>query len=138
MEVTNSLYDRYDSAYSRHSKETIYRAFYVALSAIFTFCCSYCNADKLIHFLAAPLEKAHDSLLHSRPPFSFIFTEVTEALSAYVQVSMFLTMWSSIFFVSYQIWSFVKPGLYPHERSIFISCFLTPHIVLSVLIVLVT
>lgn len=55
-----------------------------------------------------------------------IVTSALEPFSLYVKVSLYAAICLSIPFLLYQIWAFVAPGLYPHERG-----YVTPFILLS-------
>lgn len=55
-----------------------------------------------------------------------IVTSVMESFSLYVKVSLYAAICLSVPFLLWQIWAFVAPGLYPHERS-----YAVPFIVLS-------
>src|SRR6185295_18923077 len=55
-----------------------------------------------------------------------IVTSAIEPFSLYVKVSLYAAICLSIPFLLWQIWAFVAPGLYPHERA-----YVTPFIALS-------
>ena len=55
-----------------------------------------------------------------------IITSATEPFSLYVKVSLYAALCLSVPFLLWQIWAFVSPGLYPHERG-----YVTPFIALS-------
>ncbi len=55
-----------------------------------------------------------------------IVTTALEPFSLYVKVSLYAAIAISVPFLLFQIWGFVSPGLYPHERA-----YVTPFIVLS-------
>lgn len=55
-----------------------------------------------------------------------IVTSATEPFSLYVKVSLYAALCLSVPFLLWQIWAFVSPGLYPHERG-----YVTPFIALS-------
>lgn len=55
-----------------------------------------------------------------------IVTTALEPFSLYIKVSLYAAISLSIPFLLYQIWAFVSPGLYPHERA-----YVTPFIALS-------
>lgn len=55
-----------------------------------------------------------------------IVTSAIEPFSLYVKVSLYAAICLSIPFLLWQIWAFVSPGLYPHERG-----YVTPFIALS-------
>jgi sec-independent protein translocase protein TatC len=55
-----------------------------------------------------------------------IVTTAMETFSLYVKVSLYAAICVSVPFLLWQIWGFVSPGLYPHERA-----YVTPFIALS-------
>ena len=57
-----------------------------------------------------------------------IVTSAIEPFSLYVKVSIYAAICLSVPFLLWQIWAFVSPGLYPHERA-----YVTPFILLSTL-----
>ena len=55
-----------------------------------------------------------------------IVTTALEPISLYLKVSLYAAICLSVPFLLFQIWGFVSPGLYPHERA-----YVTPFITLS-------
>jgi sec-independent protein translocase protein TatC len=55
-----------------------------------------------------------------------IVTTALEPFSLYIKVSLYMAICVSVPFLLFQIWGFVAPGLYPHERA-----YVTPFILLS-------
>ena len=55
-----------------------------------------------------------------------IVTTALEPFSLYIKVSLYAAVCVSVPFLLLQIWGFVSPGLYPHERA-----YATPFIILS-------
>jgi sec-independent protein translocase protein TatC len=55
-----------------------------------------------------------------------IITSAIEPFSLFVKVSLYAAICLSVPFLLWQIWGFVSPGLYPHERA-----YVTPFILLS-------
>jgi sec-independent protein translocase protein TatC len=55
-----------------------------------------------------------------------IVTTALEPFSLYIKVSLYAAVSLSVPFLLWQIWAFVSPGLYPHERA-----YVTPFIALS-------
>lgn len=55
-----------------------------------------------------------------------IVTTALEPFSLYIKVSLYAAICLSVPFLLWQIWAFVSPGLYPHERG-----YVTPFIALS-------
>ncbi len=60
------------------------------------------------------------------PNDKLVVTTTIEAFSLYVKVSLYTAIGLSVPFLLWQIWAFVAPGLYPHERK-----YVTPFVALS-------
>ena len=58
--------------------------------------------------------------------YKLIVTTALEPFSLYIKVSLYAAVCVSVPFLLLQIWGFVSPGLYPHERA-----YVTPFIILS-------
>ena len=81
---------------------------FVAVGAGFALC--YAFAEKIFDVLSAPL-------LEKMPAGgSLIFTSVAEAFFTYMKVAFIAGLILASPFVLYQIWAFVAPGLYRHEK----------------------
>lgn len=80
----------------------------IALLVGFMVCWGF--ADKLFGFITQPLRKAY-------PDIQFIYTDPTEAFMLYMKMSFFVGIFLAAPFILYQVWAFIAPGLYPHERG---------------------
>jgi len=80
----------------------------VALLVGFLVCCAF--ADKLFEILAQPLRKAV-------PGIKFIYTEPTEAFMLYMKMAFFVGIFLVAPYLLYQVWAFIAPGLYSHEKA---------------------
>jgi sec-independent protein translocase protein TatC len=74
--------------------------------------------------LPIDLNSAYEKLRD--PNDKLIVTTVLESFSIYVKVSLYAAIGLSVPFLLWQIWAFVSPGLYPHERK-----YVTPFVALS-------
>jgi sec-independent protein translocase protein TatC len=82
---------------------------FIAVGGGFALC--YTFAEKIFDILAAPL-------LEMMPKGgSLIFTSVAEAFFTYMKVAFIAGLILASPFVLYQIWAFVAPGLYRHEKK---------------------
>ena len=82
---------------------------FIAVGGGFALC--YTFAEKIFDILAAPL-------LEMMPTGgSLIFTSVAEAFFTYMKVAFISGLILASPFVLYQIWAFVAPGLYRHEKK---------------------
>lgn len=73
-----------------------------------------------------PVDFSASSDAFSGTSDKLIVTSATEPFSLYVKVSLYAAICLSIPFILWQIWAFVSPGLYPHERA-----YVTPFVLLS-------
>jgi sec-independent protein translocase protein TatC len=82
---------------------------FIAVGAGFVFC--YAFAESIFDILAAPLIKMMPN------GGSLIFISVPEAFFTYMKVAFIAGLILASPFVLYQIWAFVAPGLYRHEKK---------------------
>jgi sec-independent protein translocase protein TatC len=66
-------------------------------------------AAAILHFMMQPLRAAD-------PKIRFIYTGPTEGFVLYMKAAFFAGIFVAAPFVLYQLWAFVSPGLYAHER----------------------
>lgn len=74
--------------------------------------------------LPIDLNKGYEKL--PDPSEKLIVTTALEPFALYVKVSLYAAIGVSVPFLLLQIWGFVSPGLYPHERK-----YVTPFVALS-------
>ncbi|MFH0821735.1 MAG: twin-arginine translocase subunit TatC [Pseudomonadota bacterium] len=74
--------------------------------------CMYFSED-VIRLLSKPLTK-----LLPQGSGALIFTGLPDPFFMYIKVSFICSFFITLPFVLHQIWMFVKPGLYPHERRL--------------------
>jgi sec-independent protein translocase protein TatC len=86
----------------------------LAFAIAFVICFFF--AKPIYAFLTQPLAAA----LKSEPSRHMIATGLTETFFVYVKVGMFAGLCLAFPFIAAQIWMFVAPGLYRHERNAFL------------------
>jgi sec-independent protein translocase protein TatC len=74
--------------------------------------------------LPVDLNKGYEKV--TDPNDKLIVTTALEPFAIYVKVSLYAAIAVSVPFILFQIWAFIAPGLYPHERK-----YVTPFITLS-------
>jgi sec-independent protein translocase protein TatC len=79
----------------------------VALLVGFGACWSF--REQIFHFLTEPLRRAY-------PDIKFITTGPSEALILYMKMAFFVGIFVAAPYVLWQVWAFIAPGLYPHEK----------------------
>jgi sec-independent protein translocase protein TatC len=80
----------------------------LALVVGFAACLGF--AQQIFHFMTEPLRKAF-------PGIKFIYTEPAEAVMLYMKMAFFVGIFLAAPYVLYQVWAFISPGLYPHEKG---------------------
>ena len=94
---------------------------FIFLFIFFLFC--YFFAENLYGFLVEPYAKVvKDDGLNRR----LIFTALQETFLTYLKVSFFAAFFVTCPFILMQIWKFIAPGLYKHEKSAII-----PYLILT-------
>jgi sec-independent protein translocase protein TatC len=88
---------------------------FLALIILF-FVCYYFSAD-IYDFLVQPLA---DVTAKSGGSRRLIYTALHEAFFTYIKVAFFAAAFLAFPFISLQIWMFVAPGLYKHEKRAFL------------------
>jgi sec-independent protein translocase protein TatC len=78
-----------------------------ALLVSFLACCLF--TQQIFHIVSQPLRNAV-------PDIKFIYTEPTEAFMLYMKMAFFVGIFLAAPYLLYQIWAFIAPGLYSHEK----------------------
>jgi len=86
------------------------------------FICFYFASD-LFYFLAKPLI----NLLKTDQGQGFIYTALQEAFFTELKIAFFFALFFAFPLIAIQIWKFIAPGLYKHEKNAFLPfLFATP------------
>lgn len=96
-----------------HLEELRARLLYALLGLMPIFGVSLMFGKSILAFLLRPAERA---LLAAGQPDEFLGLGPLEVLGAYLKVSVVITVVLGTPWVLYQLWKFVAPGLYMHER----------------------
>jgi len=100
-----------------HLIELRRRLIYSIAAFLICFCGAYYFAGPIFEFLVLPLQHVFAGKPEAH---RLIFTAPTEAFFTYVKVAFFAAAFISFPVVASQVWAFVAPGLYKHERSAFL------------------
>ena len=100
-----------------HLIELRQRMLWSAVSVIILFLFFYYFAEHLYGFLVQPLADIMEDTGRDR---RLIFTALHEAFFTYIKVAFFAAIFVSFPFIAMQIWMFIAPGLYKHEKSAFL------------------
>ena len=99
----------YSMSFVDHLEELRWRLFKAVLAVVIMAIAAFYFSDELFRFLIIPLG---DVKLH--------VTEVTGSFYAYLKVSFFAGIFGALPVVFYQLWTFISPGLYKHEKKVVI------------------
>lgn len=95
--------------------------------ALFTDEALYAGSFVIPKGVRLPVElDSHSTTEISGGSDKLIVTTALEPFSLYIKVALYAAIAISVPFLLWQIWGFVSPGLYPHERA-----YVTPFIMLS-------
>lgn len=97
-----------------------------ALTVGFVIC--FIFAEDIYRFLVQPLA----DLLEGQPDRALIYTALHEAFFTYLKVAFFAAFCLTFPIIAGQLWAFVAPGLYKHEKRAFLPfLFATPILFLA-------
>ncbi|MCI6475028.1 MAG: twin-arginine translocase subunit TatC [Mucispirillum sp.] len=94
-----------------HLAEITKRLKYISVVLVILFIAGYSQGERLISIIQMPILKA----LPENATMTMI--DVTEMFFVEVKVSFIAALMVSMPFILYQLWLFIAPGLYMHERK---------------------
>jgi len=106
--------------FTEHLEELRKRLVISAIAVGVGFLASYFFSEQLYMLLAQPAKAV------MQDDNSFIFTSLTEAFFTYLKLALFSGILLASPVILYQIWSFIAPGLYKHEKK-----YALPFVILS-------
>jgi sec-independent protein translocase protein TatC len=92
-----------------HLEELRVRLIRSVIALVVGFAAAWTYHEEIFHFLTEPLRKAY-------PGVKFITTGPSEALILYMKMAFFVGIFLVAPYLLYQVWAFVAPGLYVHEK----------------------
>ena len=98
-----------------HLVELRTRLIHSIIAFLIAFIICFFLSQRIFDFLTAPLSRA----LAGQPNRQMIFTALYEQFFTYVKVGMFGAMCLAFPYMAAQLWLFIAPGLYRHERRAF-------------------
>ena len=100
-----------------HLIELRRRLLYCCAGLIVLFIACYAVSTHIYAFLVQPLA---DILAERGGERRMIFTALYEAFFTYIKVAFFAAMFLGFPIIAIQVWKFVAPGLYKHEKRAFL------------------
>ena len=105
----------------QHLVELRSRLLWSVVGFILAFLVCFYFAQPIFDFLAAPLAKAlRENQVSDQQVLRVIYTDVTEVFFTQVKVAAFGAFCVAFPIIATQIWLFVAPGLYKHEKNAFL------------------
>jgi len=105
----------------QHLVELRSRLLWSVAGFIIAFLVCFYFAQPIFDFLAAPLAKAlKENQVSDQQVLRVIYTDVTEVFFTQVKVAAFGALCIAFPIIATQIWLFVAPGLYKHEKNAFL------------------
>ncbi|MBF0218668.1 MAG: twin-arginine translocase subunit TatC [Gammaproteobacteria bacterium] len=95
-----------------HLFEVRDRLMRILVAVLLIFCCLFPFANEIYLLLAEPLTR------HLPAGGSMIATQVASPFLTPFKLSLVLSFFVAIPYILYQMWSFIAPGLYQHERRL--------------------
>jgi sec-independent protein translocase protein TatC len=93
----------------QHLEELRVRLIHALLALVVGFAVCWGFRYQIFQFIVGPMRV-------NLPSVEFIYTEPTEALMLYMKMSFFAGIFVAAPYLLYQVWAFVAPGLYKHEK----------------------
>ena len=106
--------DEHEGGFVSHLTELRKRLINSFIFLILFFIACYFFAENLYGFLVEPFAKAVKNDGSDR---RLIFTALQETFLTYLKVSFFTAFFVTCPYILMQIWKFIAPGLYKHEKS---------------------
>lgn len=107
-----------------HLVELRKRMTYAVIAIIIAVVGCYLVSQDIFDFLVEPLRKAEEA--RGNPDFKLIYTHLLEAFFTQLKIAFWAGFFVAFPVIASQIWMFIAPGLYKHEKKAFL-----PYIVVS-------
>jgi sec-independent protein translocase protein TatC len=107
-----------------HLEELRRRIFYALGAVVVGFLACWAYAEKIYEIMQRPIM---DALRHNNMPEKLVYLNPTEPFNMYLKVAFLAGLFVTSPFVLYQVWAFIAPGLYRHEKR-----YVTPFMISTV------
>lgn len=108
--------DASEAPFMEHLVELRRRLLWCVLGLLISFAVAVFFAKEIFDFLAAPLHE----LLRQQPNGRLIYTQLYEQFFTEIKVGFWTAFFVSFPWFAIQVWKFVAPGLYKHEKKAFL------------------
>ena len=97
-------------SFLEHLEELRIRLVHSLVALCITSAACWTWREEIFHFLTGPLRKAY-------PDVKFIYTGPSEAFVLYMKMAFLVGIFVAAPYILYQVWAFIAPGLYAHEKA---------------------
>jgi len=113
-----------------HLTELRYRFFYLLVGYLITVGTAYYFSEELLYMISKPLLSNNEFFINnSLEERRLIYTNITEVFTTQLLLAVYIGLYTILPNIVYQIWSFLKPGLYLNEQR-FLKKMIIPCILL--------
>ncbi len=100
-------------SFLEHLEELRQRLMRCIIAVVVTTCVCFYFRDQIYGYLAAPLTAA---LTHLHFPPKLVYVNPVDPFNLYIKLSIMGGVFLACPYILYQIWLFISPGLYKHEK----------------------
>ncbi len=100
-------------SFLEHLEELRRRIIYSLLAVGVAFFACFYYADRIYAIMKVPIDTA--LVRHHLDP-TIVYTNPTDPFNMYLKIGFIAALFAASPFVLYQVWAFIAPGLYRHER----------------------
>ncbi len=100
-------------SFLEHLEELRRRIIYSLIAVAATFLLGWWKAERIFAFMQNPIM---DALHRHNLDEKLVYTNPTDPFNMYLKVGFIAGLFIASPFVLYQVWAFIAPGLYRHER----------------------
>ncbi len=100
-------------SFLEHLEELRRRIIYSLLAVAVAFFACFYYADRIYGIMKRPIDAA---LVANHLPTDLVYLNPTEPFNMYLKIGLIAALFVASPFVLYQVWAFIAPGLYRHER----------------------
>jgi sec-independent protein translocase protein TatC len=101
-------------SFLEHLEELRKRIIYSILWIIAGFCACWWKAELIYGYMKKPIDAA---LTAHKLPTDLVYLNPTEPFNMYLKIGFLAGVFVASPFVLYQVWGFIAPGLYRHEKK---------------------
>ena len=101
-------------SFLEHLEELRRRLIYSIISVVVGFFLCWGYAENIVGWMQKPIMEA---LQRNKMPQTLVYLNPTDPFNLYLKVGLLAGLFVACPFVLYQVWMFISPGLYRHEKK---------------------